>query len=357
MSWLHNFRIATRPLRRKLRNFRIRRNNLSKLQTVFANNDRPRFILMLTPTHGNLGDHDIAMGELKLLEELCQDMQIIEVSELVYDACKEDLKTLITKQDIILIQGGGFFGSLYPESHGARREIIDHYRDNKIICLPVSIYYADDETGYALLQCDKMVMSESKKLTLMVRDEVSFALAKKEFKGLDVLLTPDCAVALEKDNFIPIKERHCVVFVWRRDKEKVVDSDILPNIVRKLPKGTPYTIIDNVGKKRFNATTRSIAVEHQLERIGAAKVVVTDRFHGVVFAAITHTPVIAFPSMDTKIVAGIKWFSDLPYVHLVEKLSDAERLLNLYLSETTNIDASEQNSQKLLESLRKVVGK
>lgn len=359
MGWLYDLRIATRPLRRKLRNFLIKRSNLSKLQEAFAKNDRPRFILMLTPTHGNLGDHAIALGELKLIRELCPDMQIIEVSELVYDACKEDLQKLITRQDIILIQGGGFFGSLYPESHDARREIVDNYRDNKVICLPVSIYYSADTQGQETLQRDKKVFCRNRQLTIMTRDEVSFALAKREFVETAVLLTPDCAVALATDDFIPTNEREGVVFVWRRDEEKAIDNNVLPNILRKLPKETKYEIIDNVAKKRFNENTRSAAVYQQLSKIAAARVVVTDRFHGVVFAAITHTPVIAFPSMDTKITSGIKWFSDLPYVHLVEDPGAAEQLLNLYLNSKvdTDITNGENKKQILLERLAKVIDK
>lgn len=359
MSLLYDFRIATRPLRRKLRNFVVRIITLSKLKSIFKHSDKPRFILMLTPTHGNLGDHAISMGELKLIEELCPDMQVIEISELLYAACKKDLKTLIAKQDIILIQGGGFFGSLYPESHGARREIVDNFRNNKIICLPVSIYYSADKEGYEALQKDKKVFSLNRQITLMARDEVSFVLAKKEFIKTEVLLTPDCAVALATDDFIPINEREGVVFVWRRDGEKVIDNSVLPKILRKLPKETKYEIIDNVAKKRFNENTRSAAVYQQLAKIGAAKVVVTDRFHGVVFAAITHTPVIAFPSMDTKITSGIKWFSDLPYVHLVEDPETAEELLKLYLSGTFNPESTviENKKQILLETLSKVICK
>ncbi|MPM46695.1 putative pyruvyl transferase EpsI [bioreactor metagenome] len=359
MGWLYNFRMATRPLRRKLRNFIVRSINVSKLQRAFAHSDQPRFILMLTPRHGNLGDHAITLGELKLLRELYPDTQVIEVSRLLYDACKEDLQNLITTRDIILIQGGGFFGSLYPESHDARRKIVDDYRENKVICFPVSIYYSADTHGQETLQRDKKVFSLNRQLTIMTRDEVSFDLAKREFVETDVFLTPDCAVALATDDFMPANEREGVVFVWRSDEEKAIDNNVLPNILRKLPQPTKYEIIDNVIKKRFNENTRSPAVCQQLAKISAAKVVVTDRFHGVVFAAITHTPVIAFSSIDTKITSGIKWFSDLPYVHLVEETEAAEELLKLYLSETFKPDSAVIENKKhiLLDSLRKVIGK
>ena len=359
MGWFYDFRMATRPLRRELRNFIARNLTVSQLQKEFANGSSPRFILMLTPTHGNLGDHAISMGELKLLGELYPDRQVIEVSELVYVACKQDLQKLIAKQDIILIQGGGFFGSLYTESHGARREIVEQYQDNKVICLPVSIYYAADKRGQEMLQSDSKAFSLKEQLTIMARDEVSYALAKKEFAKTEVLLTPDCAVGLAAGDFCPDEDRAGVVFVWRSDREKVVGSNVLTDIISKLPQATKYEVIDNVGKKRFNAKTRSVAVYEQLAKIGAAKVVVTDCFHGVVFAAITHTPVIAFPSMDTKITSGIKWFSDLPYVHLVDGPEAAEQLLQTYLNGTLNIDATAIAGKKqiLLESLSKVISK
>lgn len=357
MAWLQYFRMASRPLRRKLRNFIIRSVFLHKLKIAFAHNSRPRFVLMLTPTHKNLGDHAIAMGEVKLLREINPKAQIIEVSELVYDACKEDLERLILQQDILFIQGGGFFGTLYSESHGARREIIEKFCHNKIICLPSSIYYSDDKEGHEILQRDKFAFKVNRQLTLMVRDGVSYALAKKEFEKADVFLVPDCAMALEMDNFIPIEDRKGVVFLFRRDKEKVIADDKLSKILHVLPKGTAYEIMDNIGKKKLNMDTRSEAVYRQIARIGMARVVVTDRFHGTIFAVLTHTPVIALPSMGSKIVSGIKWFSDLPYVHLAYEFKEVDRLLGLYLREGNNIAAGAHKKQMLCDILRKVLYK
>ena len=63
-----------------------------------------------------------------------------------------------------------------------------------------------------------------------------------------------------------------------------------------------------------------------------ARVVVTDRYHGVIFSVITHTPVIVFKSYDTKISAGIRWFQDLEWVHYAEKMEfdEIRRLLEYY---------------------------
>lgn len=357
MGWVHVFKMSSRPLRRKLRNFILKSFFLRQLKKDFAHKSGPRFILMLTPVHKNLGDHAIAIGEIKLLSELNPAAQIIEVSELVYNACKKDLKTLIGKQDKIFIQGGGFFGNLYFESHDARREIIENFEDNEIICFPVSIYYTDNKEGYELLQRDKLTFKGDQQVTLMVRDEISFAFAKREFEKVNLILAPDCAMALETDNFIPIEERKGALFVWRKDKEKVVDNDMLSKILHILPKDTEYEIIDNIYKCKLNARNRAAAVYEQIAKIGKVKVIVTDRFHGVIFAAITHTPVIALPSMDSKITSGIKWFSELPYVHLAYEFSEVERLLNIYLWGQVNIDTSVQKKQMLFDSLRKVLDK
>ena len=70
MNLQFNLKLATRPWRRKVRDFFLRAKYLKALEAQFAVKAGRKFLLLLTPTHGNLGDQAIAIGEIKLLEEL-----------------------------------------------------------------------------------------------------------------------------------------------------------------------------------------------------------------------------------------------------------------------------------------------
>lgn len=353
MNLQFNLKLATRPWRRRVRNFFLREKYLKILKSQFSVKVGRRFVLMLTPTHGNLGDQAIAIGEIKLLEELCPNDHIIEIPECIYEACRCELVKLITKEDVILIHGGGFFGNLYPQSHDLRREIIQTYIDNEIICMPTSIYYTNDGCGRECLQKDKSAFEEHRKLTVIARDETSFTFAKKEFEKTKLVLSPDCALALYSDNLGQREERSGVVFIMRQDKEKALENKCLDKLLQYLPSGTEYKVIDNICKKGFEAKTRMNAVIRHLSRIRCARLVITDRFHGVIFAVMTHTPVIAYSSLDTKIPAGIKWFDKIDPVYLAQKDENIEKVLNCYLDGCFKFDDVEQIKKVLFNTIGK----
>lgn len=312
---------------------------LKKIKRDFSVKVGKRLIIFLTPIHGNLGDHAITLGEINLLKKICNGNQIITISEKEYAVCKQDLRKLVQSDDLIFIQGGGNFGSLYLKMQSARQEIIDTYQKNKIICFPVSIYYHSNEEGAACLELDKLIFSEHKNLTIMTRDIASFALAKREFENNKIILSPDCALAFQVS--INIENRKGVLFIWRQDREKKLSDDVLPKIVHCLPKNTAYQVIDNVLKRKLNLKNNEAAVNKQLEKISKAQIVITDRFHGLLFSIITNTPVIAFSSLDTKVVAGIKWFSLVKHVHLVNSVEECCSLAENYLQIKTVCDNSE----------------
>lgn len=43
--------------------------------------------------------------------------------------------------------------------------------------------------------------------------------------------------------------------------------------------------------------------------MASAKLIITDRYHGLIFSQITSTPVIVIRSNDHKLSSGVNWFS------------------------------------------------
>ena len=90
-----------------------------------------------------------------------------------------------------------------------------------------------------------------------------------------------------------------------------------------------------------------------LSRIRRARLVITDRFHGVIFAVMMHTPVIAYSSLDTKIPAGIKWFDKLDSVYLAQKDENIEAVVKCCLDSCFVFHEAEQIKKVLLNTIRK----
>lgn len=75
-----------------------------------------RILLCNTPVHENLGDHAIALAEFQFLRAYFSDYSIIELTEeLVTPKICKLLAPLLKKEDLIILQGGGFMGDLWPD--------------------------------------------------------------------------------------------------------------------------------------------------------------------------------------------------------------------------------------------------
>ncbi|MBO4780380.1 MAG: polysaccharide pyruvyl transferase family protein, partial [Selenomonadaceae bacterium] len=118
-------------------------------------------------------------------------------------------------------------------------------------------------------------------------------------------------------------ERNGVLFILRGDKEKVRDDAKIRYLQNYLTeKNIPFEVIDTVLKEKVNMNTREEKILGVLTKIRKSKLVITDRFHGVIFSFIARTPVLAFKSFDTKISSGIKWFRNLPSIFYAEDESE-----------------------------------
>jgi pyruvyl transferase EpsI len=55
--------------------------------------------------------------------------------------------------------------------------------------------------------------------------------------------------------------------------------------------------------------------------------VVTDRFHGLIFAIICRKPAVVLPTVDHKLTSAIAWFKDIANVQLCADLAEVPELL------------------------------
>lgn len=69
-----------------------------------------------------------------------------------------------------------------------------------------------------------------------------------------------------------------------------------------------------------------------------AQLVITDRLHAMIFAAITETPCIAMDNKSKKVKGVYEWIRDLPYVQYADDISTACELIQdmLHLKECKN---------------------
>ncbi|MFD0671333.1 polysaccharide pyruvyl transferase family protein [Cohnella sp. GCM10027633] len=93
----------------------------------------------------------------------------------------------IPRDWIIVCQGGGNFGDLYPQHHSFRERIAAAYPDNRIVVLPQTIHFKDAEEEERSFR----LFSKHPDFHLFVRDERSRQTAARWLSN--VVLCPDMA--------------------------------------------------------------------------------------------------------------------------------------------------------------------
>lgn len=314
--------------------------------------DGKKIFLMSTPRHGNLGDHAIVLGELKILREYFPEHKIIEIpTEYLSGELGELLSGLgfekyVRPNDIICWHGGGNLGNLWVIEEILRRQAVEKFPENKFIIFPQSICFTADDEGRRELALSQKVYNAHSDLHLMTRDENSFEFAKKFFPRINNYLLPDAATVLHGIFDDLDDERKGVLFVLRSDKEKVRDDGIIKSMQEAFTADDiPFEVIDTVINERVTADNREQKVREVMLKIRRSKLVVTDRFHGVIFSFITRTPVLAFKSFDTKISSGIRWFRNLPSIFYAEAQNSSS--IENFVNEYYNVAAEEKISSAL----------
>ena len=314
-----------------------------------------KIIHAITPVYGNIGDQAIIYATNKLLRKYFSECKLIEVNSNEFYKYAKALKYAINDDDLIVLIGGGNMGNIWVSEEVGRRLVIKTFHNNKIISMPQTIDFTKDKNGIHELKKSKRIYNNHKNLTLIAREENSYKIMKKEFNNCRVLINPDIVLSLYNNIKFNDYERTKVMLCLRNDKESIIDVDksrLFNELDRVFENVFAYDTVINIS---ITADNRENELRKMLNKFLRCKVVITDRLHGMLFAAITKTPCIVTKSLDYKITGTYEWIKDLNYIKFVEKLDTnlikqlGMELINL--NEKTNIDFESIYFKKLINSL------
>lgn len=297
-----------------------------------------KLIIMGIPHHGNIGDNAIAVAEEQLLDNYFAEYEKYYMQEDFLDVCCQRVKEFITDEDVILLHGGGNIGDTYVMPEKGRRKVIETFPNNKIIIFPQTAYFSDTENGKKELKISKQIYNKHKHLVILAREKKSYNLMKENFTNATVYLTPDIVMTLNK---AVDKPRKGALLLFRQDVEKTLNEqkfEQIKNIVSK--KYLSYNISDmNVGETILNNVAgeyRTSLLDGKFNEFQTSEVVITDRLHGMIFAAITQTPCVVFGSLTHKIVESYTWLQNLEYIQFCKDIDDLETQIDK-VSKVNNI--------------------
>jgi len=143
--------------------------------------------LLNVADYPNVGDGAIFLGELAYLRDRGTELvQCSTVRTFDPDRLRRDLGP----DGVVLLQGGGSFGDLYPAHHAFRERVARLFPDHRIVTFPVTWKFRDERA----VERSRRIFGGHGGFHLATRDAPSTEAAAA--LGVDVRLSPDAAFAL-----------------------------------------------------------------------------------------------------------------------------------------------------------------
>ena len=275
-----------------------------------------KIFVLLSTDYSNLGDHAMTYAHIKLLKEHYPDYKIIEV--LVNDTMKflYSIKKCCTENDVITLKGGGNVGIEYFREELIRRKIIKYFPNNKILMFPQTVFFPDTLLGKKEFAKTVNVFNSNPNFYAFYRDEFSYELMRKYCEKS--FLTPDIVLSLGKID-ISFSKRKGALTCLRSDIEGIYNDGDKQMINQVLEKnyGSVYNS-DTIRSYKIERVDREKELKGIWKEIAQAEVLVTDRLHGMIFAALLGTPCIVLNTYNHKLRGQYEWISHLNFMECID---------------------------------------
>ncbi len=295
------------------------------------------------PDHPNVGDSAIWSGERRFIH--AHGMRLRYVSDLsTYSA--RVLRRAMPK-GVVLIHGGGNFGTLWPAHQQHREQVLRDLADYPVVQLPQSLWFESDEA----LRATADVVRSHPDFTLMVRDRASQRIAQ-EGLGARAVLCADSALLLHGALARARPDVDCLILA-RSDKERAIDglgaafADHRISVATAdwLEEGQSFARALALRLRRrahgrlAHAALYQRALAAQWDRLAdqrvrrgcrllsRGRVVITDRLHAHILCTLLGIPHIVLDNSYGKISSFVEeWTHDHPLVRRATSVDEAGQL-------------------------------
>lgn len=326
----------------------VQEQTLSVLRSHLAVGER--VALLDFPNHQNSGDSLIWLGEREYLAQVGARI------EFACDILRYD-RSFINRHapgTTLLLHGGGNLGDRWTDYQEFRERVITDFPDRKIIQLSQSIEFSEGD------RLDRAVdtFSGHPNFSLLLRDSVSMAKARRLFPEVSIDFCPDLALGYGRRQPFgrPATE---VVVVKRRDSEAVFSGALYEGafsetaeywdwglsgwkqgawravhvpggVWRRIPASRPFL---KPGLVKIFDLQAKLNVGNAIGILSRGRVVVTDRLHSAVLAMLMSKPVVVLDNANGKISAIFKdYLGSIGSVRFAKDISEASELADNFVN-------------------------
>jgi len=301
-----------------------------------------RAFIFLAADYGNIGDIAISQAQHQFLEKNISGFDVVSIPISQTRLVLRSIKKQIKKDDVVTIIGGGNMGGIYPDIEALRQLVIQSFSRNRIICFPQTLDWDDSTQSKRALQRIVKTYSRHPDIHVFARESITYTKLNEifsEHNNVNVDLVPDIvmsttAKALDtQDCLKPAGILRCL----RDDKEAAL-SVAQYAILDVALANTGYTIEKtdtHAGGSQLDEAQCAKLLADKLSQFRAARLVVTDRLHGMILSLLSGTPCLVIPNSNHKISQTCHdWLQDHPRLIFVgpEQFDDIPNAINTLLS-------------------------
>lgn len=317
-AFIHSLKV----LKWKLSCYKRAQKSITKMKS-----SEKKAIVFGSPLHSNLGDHAQTYCTIRWLKEFYNDYKVYvfdtpSIAEWGYKALYK-IRQYVTEDDLLFLHSGYHMTDIYLYEEEMNRKVISLFPENKIIALPQTILFKNEDERNKTIK----IYDNHKKFLLLCRDEISYRSAKKMFNNIKIICYPDIVTTMIGEyQYESIRKN--ILFCIRNDTETKYsknDYAILESKLSSIGIVEYYDTTVNLPAKQI-VNNREKILQETWKKFSGYKLVVTDRYHGTLFAMIAETPVIVVASSDHKLESGVKWFPPNMNNRIIfaDNLSDVE---------------------------------
>lgn len=286
----------------------------------------PRSFIFLGADYGNIGDLAITAAQQRFLAQTLPEHRVVTVPISATREVIRSIRQQVAPSDLITTIGGGNMGSTYPDIEELRQLVIQSFPDNRVICFPQTLDWADTTDSGLASERIKRVYSKHPNLYLFARESVTFDILQTlfaEHRTVKVGLVPDIVLSATAEE---LGARSCAgpagaLLCLRDDNERSLDDNAQAKLKHAvISAGFEVEITDtHAGGSRLAPELCAELLADKLSQFRAAELVVTDRLHGMILSVLAGTPCLVLPNSNHKIKqTWINWLQDNPLVAFVE---------------------------------------
>lgn len=297
------------------------------LKDIFCNEwmplpDGERALIFLAADYGNIGDLAISEAQQQFLARVLPRHSVVPVPISRTRAVLGSIRKQIMPKDVVTIIGGGNMGSLYPDIEELRQLVIRSFTRNRVVCFPQTLDWEDSDASRRALDRIVRTYSRHPSLHVFARESVSFARLCELFRNqpsVKLRLVPDIVLSATADSLgaSGIDRPRGALLCLRDDQERSLSERHRDALQRALANvGLEADLTDtHVDGVRLLPERRATLLAEKITQFQAAQIIVTDRLHGMILAALAGTPCLVLPNSNHKICQTWQdWLSALPTV-------------------------------------------